>query len=181
MSTTTSFAKPRHNIASSTFSSAAEYLRGLLTDELKNVLKIESVENFFDQVLPNTELNSEIVGKKSLKYFIINAFVLDLKWESHKDLENLFLDSALGLGLFFDGLIIDEGQNISLSSIELLVNLLPNKGLRYLYVFGDKKQNIFNVNKSALDFDTGNAEVELLMNCRSTAEIVAAAACFFWT
>jgi len=159
-------------------SSAAEYLRSLLTHELKEVLRIESIENFFDQVLPNTESNSQTVGKKNLKYFMINAFVLDLKWDSDKNLEDSFLNSALGLGLFFDGLIIDEGQNISLTSIELLVNLLPNKGLRYLYIFGDRKQNIFNVNKSALDFDTGNAEVELLMNCRSTAEIVAAAACF---
>ena len=119
-------------------SSAAEYLRSLLTHELNEVLRIESIENFFDQVLPNTESNSQTASKKNLKYFIINSFVSDLKWHSDKDLEDSFLNSALGLGLFFDGLIIDEGQNISLTSIELLVNLLPNKGLRYLYIFGDK-------------------------------------------
>ena len=165
-------------------STSAEYLCSLLDVEVQRDLTIESAENLLNQVLPTNADNSEVVfgtNNKTLKAITIHHFVTAYVEVPARDipLQETFVDAAVISGLAFDGLIIDEGQNISLQTVELLTNLIPNRGTRYLYIFGDRKQNIFNIQKSALDFDTQNPELELIVNCRSTAEIVAAAECIF--
>lgn len=165
-------------------SSSAKFLRSLLDTGIYARLTVESAEDFFNQVLPTNADNSEIVSgtnNKTLKMLTIHHFVTAYLPFPERDipLQDAFVDAAIISGLVFDGLIIDEGQNISLQTVELLTNLIPNRGTRYVYIFGDRKQNIFNIQKSALDFDTQNPELELTVNCRSTAEIVAAAECIF--
>jgi hypothetical protein len=98
------------------------------------------------------------------------------------DLEGVslkFLDNALEHQLFWDALIVDEAQNIPLSLIELLTTVLPNSGERYVYIFGDTRQNTLRVKNNALKFPTHNEPIVLDVNCRSSQEIATAASSIF--
>jgi hypothetical protein len=98
------------------------------------------------------------------------------------DLEGVslkFLDNALEHQLFWDALIVDEAQNIPLSLIELLTSVLPNSGERYVYIFGDTRQNTLRVKNNALKFLTHIEPIVLDVNCRSSQEIATAASSIF--
>jgi hypothetical protein len=151
---------------------AAEYLRGILPEEPGGNLTVESIDSLYSRVIRNHFLYKSLADDLSYELFLT---ALGRDSEFGQVLSEAWLEAAIEEGLFFDGLIIDEAQNIPLQIAELVTNLLPNRGTRYLYVFGDRDQNIFYQKSTAMDFDTGIPDVLLSTNCRSTAEIVSAA------
>ena len=151
---------------------AVEYLRGILSEETSGKLVVESVESFYGQVFHSH--SSLKVLSENLTYQS-HLVAINNDSEYVKLLSEAWLECAIEGQLFFDALVIDEGQNIPLQIVELMSSLLPNTGTRYVYIFGDRNQNIYLHKDTAMDFEMENPDVLLSTNCRSTAEIVSAA------
>ena len=140
----------------------AGHLRDLVDPQIANNLDIYSSSEFIVDVMKSPE---------SAKLFFesgnLDAVAAD------------FLDTALKNQLFYDALVVDEAQNIPLNLIELLTTFLPNRGERYVYIFGDSHQNTLRVRDNALAFKLQTEPIVLDINCRSSQEIAKAASSIF--
>jgi hypothetical protein len=133
---------------------AAKYLRSLVNPALSEVLDIRSLDEFVSEVMEAPSSIQSIYEGTDIENISID-----------------FLDKALRKQLFFDALIVDEAQNIPKSLVELLTTFLPNAGSRYIYIFGDVRQNILRLTDSAIDLLPQMAPIVLEINCRSSLEI----------
>lgn len=141
---------------------SAAHLRNLVEPRLVANLEIYSSSEFIAEVMQSSE---------STKLFFESGNLDSVSAD--------FLDVALEKQLFYDALIVDEAQNIPASLIELLATFLPNRGERYVYIFGDSRQNTLRVRANALDFLPQIEPIVLDINCRSSHEIAAAASSIF--
>ena len=141
---------------------AARHLRGLVDPNLDEILDLYSLDEFLSEVMEAIESKPPIFEDENID-----------------DISVAFLDKALEKQLFFDALIVDEAQNIPRNFVELLTTILPNVGTRYIYIFGDSRQNTLRVKNSALTLLLHNESVVLDINCRSSHEIAATAGAIF--
>lgn len=141
---------------------AARHLRGLADPNLDEILDIFSLDEFISGVMESADWKKTIFEDGDID-----------------NISNDFLNKALENQLFFDALIVDEAQNIPKNFVELLTTILPNVGTRYIYVFGDSRQNTLQVKRSALTLFSSVQPFPLDINCRSSNEIAIAACAIF--
>ena len=141
---------------------AARHLRDLVDPRLDENLGIFSLDEFVSEVMESTGWKKTIFEDENIE-----------------SIESSFLEKALEKHLFFDALIVDEAQNIPREFIELLTTILPNVGTRYIYIFGDSRQNTLRVKRSALTFFSPVQPFLLEINCRNSSEIAIAAGAVF--
>ena len=141
---------------------AARHLRGLVDPRLDENLGIFSLDEFISEVMESASWKKTIFEDENIE-----------------NIENSFLEKALEKQLFFDALIVDESQNIPGKFIELLTSILPKIGTRYIYIFGDSRQNTLRLKNSALTLLSHMEPFVLDINCRSSNEIAVAAGAVF--
>ena len=141
---------------------AARHLRDLVDPRLDENLGIFSLDEFVSEVMESAGWKKTIFEDENIE-----------------SIESSFLEKALEKHLFFDALIVDEAQNIPREFIELLTSILPNVGTRYIYIFGDSRQNTLRIKRSALTFFSPVQPFLLEINCRNSSEIAIAAGAVF--
>ena len=141
---------------------AARHLRGLVDPRLDENLSIFSLDEFISDVMESASWKKTIFEDENIE-----------------NIETNFLEKALEKQIFFDALIVDEAQNIPGKFIELLTSILPNVRARYIYIFGDSRQNTLRVKRSALTLFPLVQPFLLDINCRSSSEIAIAAGAVF--
>ncbi len=80
----------------------------------------------------------------------------------------ILLEAIDKLGLTFDAVIIDEGQDFESDWFDVLIQLLKDPGSSYLYIFYDPLQDIYGKESS---FPIQEPAYELTDNCRNTKRI----------
>jgi hypothetical protein len=80
----------------------------------------------------------------------------------------LLLDSIDRLGLKFDAVIVDEGQDFEEDWFDAIAQLFSDPGGGSLYIFYDPMQNIYH---KPIKFPIGEAPYVLRKNCRNTRRI----------
>jgi hypothetical protein len=147
----------------------AERLRSLIDLKVVSNLYVFSTREFFAEMTGGAYSALFIFEPRGIKQIDDKVAYYEARFETY------FFDSMLEKNFFIDALVIDEAQVVALNLCQLMANFMPGVGERFVYIFGDPRQNTLLFEESALDFSPALERVLLEVNCRSTDEIAVAA------
>jgi hypothetical protein len=155
--------------------SLAERLRSLIDLEVASNLNVYSTREFFAEMTGGVYSALFVFEPRGIKQ--IDDNVANHDYESR--FETYLFDSMLEKNFFIEALVIDEAQVVALNLCNLMTTFMPGVGERFVYIFGDPRQNTLLFEENALDFSPALERVLLEVNCRSTDEIAVAAHTIF--